>query len=115
MKTLEAQEQSISEIFSDKYVLEIPGYQRPFSWTTEEAGELLSDLCEFIAGNRVPLEKMPPYFLGSIVMIKSPTSPSSKIVDGQQRLTTLTFLLAAIRHQLTSEEDRQELSGLLME
>jgi len=37
MKTLEAHEQSLSKIFSDDYVFFIPGYQRPYSWTTEQA------------------------------------------------------------------------------
>ena len=40
---------------------------------------------------------MPPYFLGSIVLIKSESAPNSDVVDGQQRLTTLTLLLSAIR------------------
>jgi uncharacterized protein with ParB-like and HNH nuclease domain len=38
-----------------------------------------------------------PYFLGSIVLIKRPIDPESEIVDGQQRLMTLTFLLAILR------------------
>ena len=36
---------------------------------------------------------MSPYFLGSIVLIKDPTRALAKVVDGQQRLTTLTILL----------------------
>ena len=44
-----------------------------------------------------PIEEMPPYFLGSIVLIKEEPRPEADVVDGQQRLTTLTILLAAIR------------------
>jgi hypothetical protein len=115
MKTLEAHEQSLSKIFSSDYVFEIPGYQRPYSWTTEQAGELLSDLLDFMAANAGNLKTMPPYFLGSIVLIKESISPRAKVVDGQQRLTTLTLLLAAIRYQLNEGEDQDEISDLLFE
>ena len=37
------------------------------------------------------------YFLGGIVLIKQPGSPEAKVVDGQQRLTTLTILLSVLR------------------
>jgi hypothetical protein len=38
-----------------------------------------------------------PYFLGSIVVIKNPQKPEADVVDGQQRLTTLTILLSVLR------------------
>src|SRR5207249_609929 len=43
-----------------------------------------------------PVEELNPYFLGSIVLIKG-DSPNSQVIDGQQRLTTLTLLLASLR------------------
>ena len=46
------------------------------------------------------------YFLGSIVLIKSPNDPLSKVIDGQQRLTTLTILLSALRDLTTDKEKR---------
>lgn len=96
-KTLVAHEQSLTKIFSDDYVFRIPGYQRPYAWTTEQARELFEDLTGFMQSDGGPVEEMPPYFLGSIVLIKSETNPTADVVDGQQRLTTLTILLAAIR------------------
>ena len=48
------------------------------------------------------VEDMPPYFLGSIVLIKSEISPNADVVDGQQRLTTLTLLLSGIRAAVPS-------------
>jgi hypothetical protein len=95
-QTLTAQEQPIQKVFSDDYVFRIPDYQRPYSWTPEEARDLLDDLLGFIEANPSNVPDMPPYFLGSIVLIKG-ESPASEVVDGQQRLTTLTLLLAAIR------------------
>lgn len=96
-KSLVAQEYSISKIFSDDFVFYIPGYQRPYAWTIEEARELFDDLMSSMNSDSGPIENMQPYFLGSIVLIKNDTSPSADVVDGQQRLTTLTILLAAIR------------------
>ena len=45
-QTLTAKEQPLSKIFSDDYVFSIPGYQRPYSWGTEQARELLEDILD---------------------------------------------------------------------
>ncbi|MGM3130597.1 DUF262 domain-containing protein, partial [Bacillus cereus group sp. BC243] len=58
--------------------------------------ELFDDLWTF----REQEDKSEEYFLGSIVLIKSDQSMQADVVDGQQRLTTLTILLAAIRDRL---------------
>ena len=57
---------------------------------------------------------MSPYFLGSIVLIKNDTSPLSDVVDGQQRLTTLTILLSAIRN-FVPEKDADDITGIIYE
>ncbi len=113
-KTLVAHEQSLSKIFSDDYVFQIPGYQRPYSWTTEQARELFEDLTGFMSEVGGLVEDMPPYFLGSIVLIKDESNPNADVVDGQQRLTTLTILLAAIR-AFVSEGNVKEITPLLYE
>jgi hypothetical protein len=113
-KTLVAHEQPIAKIFSDDYVFRIPGYQRPYAWTTEEAGELLEDLLGFMQAAGGPVEEMPPYFLGSIVLIKAEGAPEADVVDGQQRLTTLTILLAAIRSSI-NEPSASEVTRLIYE
>src|SRR3712207_1048229 len=95
-KTLSAQEQPLAKIFSDDFAFSIPGYQRPYAWTTEHAGELLDDLLDFMGTDGESRGALNPYFLGSIVLIKGLT-PESEVVDGQQRLTTLTILLAVLR------------------
>lgn len=46
------------------------------------------------------------YFLGSIVLVKTPGSPEAKVVDGQQRLTTLTILFSVLR-DLTDDQERK--------
>jgi len=97
-----AHEQPISRIFSNDYVFRIPGYQRPYAWTTDQARDLYEDLIGFMSTKPGDVEDMPPYFLGSIVLIKSETSPNADVVDGQQRLTTLTLLLSAIRSNVNA-------------
>ncbi len=96
-QTLAAKEQSLAKIFSDDYVFTIPGYQRPYAWGNEQAQELFDDLLDAMRAAPVQLSDAPPYFLGSIVLIKPETRPEATVVDGQQRLTTLTLLLSAIR------------------
>lgn len=113
-KTLVAHEQSITKIFSDDYVFRIPGYQRPYAWTTEQAQELIDDLLTFMQAAGGPVDEMPPYFLGSIVLIKGEGAPDADVVDGQQRLTTLTILLAAIRASVDSK-NAAEVTPLLYE
>ena len=44
-----------------------------------------------------------PYFLGSIVLIKTQDNPKSDVVDGQQRLTTLTMLFCVLRESTDGE------------
>jgi hypothetical protein len=86
----------LKAVFSDEFAFNIPAYQRPYAWTTEHAGELLDDLLAFLGEGSEPLEQLSPYFLGSIVLVKGETSEAA-VVDGQQRLLTLTILLAALR------------------
>lgn len=94
---LSAKEQALSKVFSDDYAFTIPGYQRPYSWGEEQAQELLDDLLGALRDAPKALTESVPYFLGSIVLIKNESVADSIVVDGQQRLTTLTLLLSAIR------------------
>ena len=78
-------------------------FQRPYAWTTDEVDELLDDL--LFAMRRDDEE---PYFLGSIVLIKGDDA-HSQVVDGQQRLTTLTMLLCVMRELAEESEIRSAL------
>lgn len=110
-----AHEQPISRIFSNDYVFRIPGYQRPYAWTIEQARDLFDDVSSFIEDAHTDVvEEIPPYFLGSIVLIKSENLPDADVVDGQQRLTTITILLAAIR-ETADQENANNLSQLIHE
>lgn len=98
-KTLEAHDKLIREIFEGSYQFKIPDYQRPYAWTTEQTEELFNDLLSAMKDARKS-DVASQYFLGSIVLIKNDREPKSWVVDGQQRLTTLTILFAALRKLL---------------
>ena len=100
---IEAHEQNIGQIFSDTYAFEIPPYQRPYAWEQDQARELLDDLLDAMDNQDT---SGGVYFLGSVVLIKQPGVPLSKVIDGQQRLTTLTILLSILRDLTTDDELR---------
>lgn len=103
-KTLEAHDKLIREIFEGSYQFEIPDYQRPYAWTTGQATELFDDLYSAMQDARVSGSGS-QYFLGSIVLIKNDRDPKSSVVDGQQRLTTLTMLFAVLRTVMPDAAD----------
>lgn len=90
-KKITGAEYPLMKIFSSDFAYFIPSYQRPYAWTEEEAGILFDDLYDFY---KTVVDDN--YFLGSIVLIKEEDKPRSDVIDGQQRLTTLTILLAAL-------------------
>jgi len=85
-----AQESSVKVIFAPGEQLLMPPYQRSYSWEAREANELLGDLIDSV-------ETGTPHFVGAIVLIHGSENGVLEIVDGQQRLTTLTILLAVLR------------------
>ena len=92
-------EYQLAKIFSSDFDYYIPPYQRPYAWGEEEAGTLFDDLYEFYQN-----EKTDNYFLGSIVLIKTDLLPRSEVIDGQQRLTTLSILISVIASKLSTED-----------
>jgi hypothetical protein len=103
-KTLEAHDKLIREIFEGSYQFEIPDYQRPYAWTTEQTDELFNDLVSAMQDARVS-GATSQYFLGSIVLIKNDREPKSSVVDGQQRLSTLTMLFAVLHTVMPDAAD----------
>lgn len=89
----------LSKIFSSDFEYFIPDYQRPYSWEEEHINQLFDDLYEFY--QRKTDES---YFLGSIVVIKEDRKSKAEVVDGQQRLTSLTILIAALTYCFLSDK-----------
>ena len=92
LQPIAAVEINLGKLFTDEYEFVIPEYQRPYTWGVEHAVQLFVDLQEALERN---LDE--PYFLGSIVLVKDAQSPRAEVIDGQQRLVTLTLLLAVLR------------------
>ncbi len=78
----------------------IPIYQRLYSWKKEQCEQLWDDIIK-IGGN----DKMNGHFIGSILYARVDDTHSSPllIIDGQQRLTTITLLFIALRNHLSDE------------
>jgi Protein of unknown function DUF262/Protein of unknown function (DUF1524) len=110
VQQLAATEVPLKKVFSSEYDFKIPTYQRPYAWEKEQALQLLDDLEE-------ALERPgdDPYFLGSIVLVKNQESPGSDVIDGQQRLTTLTILLAVLRDRTSDDEFSKNLGEMIRE
>lgn len=110
---------SIEELLSGKYVFTIPAYQRDYTWTREEAVQLVDDLAAVIED----VERdgaQTPYFLGTMLFVETP-DPALRaggpdmveVVDGQQRLITLAILFSVIRDLATDEAQAQTIDRLV--
>jgi hypothetical protein len=108
--SISASQKKIYEVLSPRhYQFLIPPYQRPYAWGKDQAKALVEDLLD--AFEEAPDQE---YFLGSIVVVKrSPSSVEAEVVDGQQRLTSLSILIAAARDLMPMGE-RSDLSSLLV-
>lgn len=101
-------------MFSGPYLLNIPVFQRPYSWGREQAEQLLDDLIEAAA---VASEEQADqtYFLGAVVLMDGQGVETGKlsakmtprefgVIDGQQRIVTLMTLLAVLRDLETDQK-----------
>jgi hypothetical protein len=81
---------------------EVPRFQRPFAWDPENIDDFLEDVVERGAED---------YFIGSMVVYAA-GSATFAIVDGQQRLTTITLMLCALRDAFDEVGDHDSATGL---
>ncbi len=92
-------------------------YQREYKWQTKQVAELIDDLsAKFLESyepghERSAVAEYGHYFLGSIIV--SDKDGRKFIIDGQQRLTTLTLLLIYLQHRLKDSEQRGQLAELI--
>jgi len=100
-KSIDAKDKSLRQLMAGvQYKIDF--YQRDYKWETKQVEELVSDLTnrflDFFdpAHVRADVASYPTYFMGSVVMSKRPEGVF--IVDGQQRLTTISLLLIYLRN-----------------
>ncbi len=83
----------------------VPAYQRSYAWEKEHVDSLLSDIHDAIKG------KESEYFLGSVV-VTGPHNQRYEVVDGQQRLTTVSLLIAAIKDKFKADGDLEVVTSI---
>jgi uncharacterized protein with ParB-like and HNH nuclease domain len=89
----------ITDLFNDRY-FEIPRYQRGYAWEKQHIRELFDDIKEAIDSNS-------SHYIGTVVLSKCATDPKKfYVVDGQQRLTTITLLIAQLLQKIQDGDTR---------
>ena len=132
---LRSQSVRLSELFYGNQQFAVPAYQRSFSWTVDDVGQLVDDIVQ--ASGIEGENAAPDYFMGTVLLLTTSeksidgTEPSSlarnfvsvkklsltsqsvacDIVDGQQRLITLSIMAAVLRDLI--EEAHQGRSKVL--
>lgn len=102
---LRAEEMTLQRLMRPGTELAMPPYQRSYSWGQGEASDLLSDLVDATQTGEV-------HFIGAIVLVEDKNG-QFLIVDGQQRLTTLTMILCILR-DLEDDQTRSAALGELI-
>lgn len=104
---MKASETSLRNLLEGTKQFQVPLFQRSYSWKKDNWQMLWEDLLMIYDD-----DSDDPFFMGSIVTQSIPGTADGIspfiIIDGQQRLTTLTILLAAIRYSLDSENSLKE-------
>ena len=105
---LKANEENLLKFLDGKKQFILPIFQRRYSWEKEQCSQLWDDVLR--VGENGDL---PSHFLGSIVSIGdgSPTLPKFLIIDGQQRLTTLSLLLSALGRMIEIKNTDLRIDG----
>lgn len=116
MKEIDGNAITIRDLLSNKkYGLDY--YQREYKWQTKQVLDLIDDLMDAFKEHYDPahdpeeVEDYGVYFLGS--MVTSPGKGKTNIIDGQQRLTTLTLLLIYIHHNIEDNQEREMIAPLI--
>ncbi len=116
MRPVDGKAKSVRQLLQGvKYSIDY--YQREYRWEAKQVRDLLNDLCEVFFDDYEPgisrseVARFTHYFLGSIII--SQKDSDSFIVDGQQRLTSLTLLLILVRNLQRGREDAVSVDDLV--
>lgn len=101
MPEMRVENLSVKNLLNKKIKKIVPKYQRPYAWTKEQCGQLWEDIVDFDNENMNDEDAI--YFLGTIVYYKS--EDVYHIIDGQQRLTTLTILLKILYEKASTQKN----------
>lgn len=87
------------ELIGNGRLYKVPPYQRDYSWTEEQWEDLWSDIADLEAGAQQT------HYMGALV-IEGRSDREFSIIDGQQRIATLSLLVLAVIHRLLALADR---------
>lgn len=96
---------SIRELLSGAFQFKLPWFQRAYAWLPGEAARLVNDLIEAMERR----DDKRRYFLGNLMLAKPSDGPETSLVDGHQRVMTLTILFAVLRDLETVVEAKEAL------
>ena len=115
-REIDGKGRTVRELLSGrKYSIDY--YQREYKWQRKQVAELLNDLSAKFQesheeGNeRSAVAEYAHYFLGSVII--SDKDGLKFVIDGQQRLTTLTLLLMFLHHRLADTEQKGQVADLV--
>lgn len=95
-------------ILNNNKTFHIPDFQRDFVWTHEQADDLFRDFTEDTNGFKTETSNLQGYLLGNIVLIDA--GERWLVVDGQQRLTTLSLIFKALYEDVKNKAFNPALS-----
>ena len=116
-KIIKSETKTVRELLTNRYTLDY--YQREYNWQKGQVEELLDDLTNKFLENYKEnhdyeaIDNYSHYFLGSIVISKKGETNERSIVDGQQKLTTLTLLLINLYHISDDSADKSDITNLI--
>mgnify|MGYP004707939063 FL=1 len=89
------QQLSVHELLAGDTHYVIPVYQRNYAWEEGEITQFIQDITDYLPGGR-------PYYIGTLIIYgrKDENRQSSEVIDGQQRLTTLSLLASYLKNTL---------------
>lgn len=102
MKEIEASKENLSTLLTNTdYRYKIPDFQRAYVWGAEQARELMNDFSLDTDNFKKDPSSLDGYLLGNTVVIEDTSNNTRTIVDGQQRITTITLLfrILYIKHK----------------
>lgn len=105
---MDVRETTLQELLGGPKQYLVPLYQRPYAWQGRQRGRLWDDILELAEARRT--NPAATHFMGSLVLSAGaivPTGMEFLVVDGQQRLTTLSILLCALRDYLRQHQADQ--------
>ncbi|MCE2745940.1 MAG: DUF262 domain-containing HNH endonuclease family protein [Burkholderiales bacterium] len=107
MQEIRIQLEGVSTVLKTRR-FKVPAYQRSYAWEREHVESLLTDINDAIRN------KENEYFLGSVV-VTGPINQRYEVVDGQQRLTTVSLLIAAIKDIFLRDGDTDVVASVRSE